>query len=123
MSTVENIATAVTIRPKCWTEGCEEQQAHFSYRVTYWCERHDAERRERITKMMSEITNDSYGIPRILPGTHEITIHAGHNMIRNRDFWWWKCTCGQESQAESRNEGIAKSAGKRHVTGAMRRAA
>lgn len=129
MSAVESIATAVTIRPQCWTEGCEEQQAHFSHRVTYWCEAHDAERRARIKAEMARLADELDGIPGDDSGTgvpfvaHDITIHAGHNMRRNRDFWWWKCSCGQESEAESKNEGIAKSAGKRHVTGARRRAA
>lgn len=109
---------------KCWKEGCEELRA-----VDYWCEAHGTARRERIKAEMAKIENDSYGIPRNHGGTgrpfvaHDITIHAGYNGRRDRDFWWWKCTCGQESQAESRNEGIAKSAGKRHVTGATRRAA
>jgi len=128
MSVIPRPPDTDTLTPRvtgaCWTEGCEEPIAVPPMRVTYWCERHDRERRERIKAAMAKIENDSYGIPRNHGApAHEVTIHAGHNMIRNRDFWWWKCTCGQESQAESRNEGIAKSAGKRHVTGATRRAA
>lgn len=115
------------VTEKCWKEGCEEPRS--DERNGYWCTRHHDERREKIKAEMARLADELDGIPRNHGGTgvpfvaHDITIHAGHNMRRNRDFWWWKCSCGQESEAESKNEGIAKSAGKRHVTGARRRAA
>jgi len=47
---------------KCWTEGCDKPQS--TERIGYWCTEHHDERRARITKLMSELANDSQGNPR-----------------------------------------------------------
>lgn len=111
---------------KCWTEGCTEPRS--DERNGYWCTRHHDERRERITRGMAQIANDSYGIPRNHGGTgkpfvaHDIEVRSSWNPNptlhpvndSNGDRWWWKCTCGSESEQYARTRGIAAAAGKRH---------
>lgn len=69
-------------REKCWTKGCEEPRS--DERNGYWCTRHHDERRERITRGMAQIANDSMGIPRNHGGTGEKYVapeSPGHRCI------------------------------------------
>ena len=52
----------MTTLEKCWTEGCDKPQS--TERIGYWCTEHHDERRERITRLMSELKHDSQGNPR-----------------------------------------------------------
>lgn len=105
----------VSVVATCWSPDCEEPIAQPDGRITYWCERHDTERRERIKAAMARLENDSYGMPRKRPGTHEIEIKSAHNYIDNRADWWWACSCGKTSGAASRTQGLARAAGDRHL--------
>lgn len=98
---------------KCWTKGCDQPRS--DERDGYWCTRHHDERRERIMRAMSKLKNDSMGMPRQRPDTHEIEIREGFNHLTYRDEWWWVCSCGKASGAASKSKGIAAAGGARHL--------
>lgn len=104
---------STTTREACWTEGCDEPQS--DERLGYWCTRHHDERRERITRHMASIQNDSMGNPRTPAGTHDISIRTAYAYLYERDVWWWKCTCGKESASGAKSEGMARAASYRHL--------
>ncbi len=109
-----NTPMTVSVTATCWTPDCDEQIAVIPGTVTYWCQRHHDERRARITAAMARLENDSYGIPRKRPGTHDITIREGYDYRSERDVWFWGCSCGKGGFG-SRTEGLARAASYRHL--------
>lgn len=113
----------VSVVATCWSPGCEEPITQPAGRITYWCERHDTERRERITAAMARLENDSYGIPRNHGGVgrpytaEELAPKEQHavEVLGEYSEWRWACTCGKGSAAPASTEGMARAASERHL--------
>lgn len=105
----------MTTLEKCWTEGCDKPQS--TERIGYWCTEHHDERRARITKLMSELANDSQGNPRKGAVAHLISVSGNHY------GWQWNCSCGKGSSTSAKTEGLASAGAARHIRATTKAAA
>lgn len=117
---MENATTTTTWPKTCWSPECDDLIAVIPGVVTYWCERHHHERRERIKAAMSRLENDSYGIPRKRPDAHDTEVTSSpiaHDINIQGEYseWRWACKCGKGSAAPASTEGMARAASYRHL--------